>query len=67
MTEQNILEPMNETRAVQILVDAVMLAQKRGAFFLMETPDIVAAVKRFTQRPQAVSNGAQKEELQQEY
>jgi hypothetical protein len=57
---------MTETRALQVLIDAVLLAQQRGAFHLLETPNIVIAIKKFTQPQQPIpaSNGKKTEELE---
>jgi len=51
-----------QTNPVQILVDAVLLATRRGAFELMEAAQIAEAVKELT-KPAPV-NGVLKGEVE---
>jgi hypothetical protein len=45
---------MNQQQALEVLVNAVKVAQRRGAFELEETPIIAEAVKVFS--PKTPSN-----------
>ena len=39
---------MNQQQALEVLVNAVRVAQKRGAFELEETPLLLEAINKFT-------------------
>lgn len=42
---------INQQQALQILINAIQVATKRGAFELMETKTILEAVETFTKAP----------------
>jgi hypothetical protein len=43
---------IDTTKAIQILIEAVSMAQKRGAYSLEEVDVILQAVKLFTVKPE---------------
>jgi len=50
--------PINDQQGLQILVDAVSLANLRGAFNIMEAGNVSTAVRHFTRkRPEGVPTG----------
>jgi len=56
---------MEQNKALQILVEAVSLAQKRGAYSLDEIELILPAIRVFTVNP-AVKKEEVKEEVEEE-
>lgn len=56
---------MEQNKALQILVEAVGLAQKRGAYSLEEIDAILPAIRVFTVNP-AVKKEEVKEEVEEE-
>lgn len=47
---QNVEEEFTQSHALQVLVNAVKVAQKRGAYELEETEIILKAIKMFVQK-----------------
>jgi hypothetical protein len=43
---------MDQTAALNTLIQAAQVATKRGAFELVETESILAAIKVFTKKPE---------------
>ena len=43
---------MEQNKAIKLLVDAVAIAQKRGAYSLEEIDQILPAIKAFTVKPE---------------
>lgn len=59
---------MEQNKAIQILIDAIGVAQKRGAYSLDEVDEILPAIKTFTvvKEPVKDSEEVKEEEVKSE-